>query len=312
MAIYSTNMSEETTEPNSQWRNGNGDENKDPPGSDIFGRIKNLIFNKSEASLREALEGYIEELDEYSTGTVSGQERSLIANVLKLHNLTSVDVMIPRADIVSLDVDISQQDLMTLLAEKQFSRMPVYRETLDDIIGTIHIKDILAQLATSKPVKVRDLVRDVPIVSPALPVLDLLLQMRQSRKHMVLVVDEYGGIDGLVTIGDLIEAIVGELEDEFDTDVQPEIEDQPDGSLLADARFDIEDFEERYGKILTEEERNDIDTLGGLVFAIAGRIPARGEVLSHYSGMIFEVLDADPRKIKSLRIRNIPGRENTR
>jgi CBS domain containing-hemolysin-like protein len=272
---------------------------------EIVSRIKHLFPCKHEEKLREALEEYIAEPGSHSTQTISAHERNLIANVLKLRDKNVVDVMIPRADIVSIDVNISRQELMLLLAEKQYSRLPVCGESLDDILGTIHIKDILSQLATEKPLIIRDLVRDVPIVSPAMPVLDLLLHMRKSRKHMVLVVDEFGGIDGLVTIGDLIEAIVGELEDEFDTDIQPEIEESSDGSLYADARFDIDDFENKYGQILNEEERSDIDTLGGLVFSLAGRIPARGEVITHENGMVFEVLDADPRRIKRLRIRGL-------
>ncbi|MEM6781273.1 MAG: transporter associated domain-containing protein, partial [Pseudomonadota bacterium] len=141
---------------------------------------------------------------------------------------------------------------------------------------------------------------------PSMPVLDLMLQMRQSKKHMAMVIDEYGGIDGLVTIGDVLEAIVGEIDDEFDLDEHPEMIERNDGSVLADARVDIDEFEERYGELLTEEERNDIDTLGGLVFSVAGRIPARGEVLKHDSGIVFEILDADPRRINRLRIKNIP------
>ncbi len=282
---------------------------KERSGKDLFSLLKGLLVSKNETSLREAFEEYFEELDDNMEGTISAQERNLIGNVLKLRDLTAGDVMIPRADIVSIEVNISKNELMKLLAEKQFSRLPVYRDTLDDIIGTIHIKDILARMATGKPVKIKELVREVPIVSPAMPVLDLMMQMRLNRKHMVLVVDEYGGIDGLITIGDLIEAIIGELEDEFGTEVQPVIEELPDGSLKADARFDIDEFEERFGEVLSEDERDDIDTLGGLVFSLAGRIPARGEVLTHDSGMVFEVLDADPRRIKCLRIRNIPDQD---
>ena len=138
-------------------------------------------------------------------------------------------------------------------------------------------------------------------------VLDLILMMRQMRKHMALVVDEFGGIDGLIAIGDVIEEIVGEIDDEYDEENEPEIVECKDGSILIDARYDIEDFEEKYGELLTEEEREDVDTLGGLVSSIAGRVPVRGEIISHEdSGTVFEIMDADPRRVNRLRIKNIP------
>lgn len=259
--------------------------------------------------LREAIEEYIGDTNHSGIPSVAAHEKTLIGNVLKMRDMTVWDVMIPRADIAAIDIDSSEAELMELLSERQFSRIPVYRETLDDVIGSIHIKDILACVASKKPVVIRDLVRDVPIVSPALPVMDLLLHMRESKKHMMLAVDEFGGIDGLVSIGDVIEAIVGQVEDEFDNEDQPQLILKPDGSLLADARYDIEEFEETYGEILTEDEREDIDTIGGLIFAIAGRVPARGEVIKHDSGMVFEIVDADPRRVNTVRIRNIPAKK---
>ncbi len=273
----------------------------------LFAWLKTGVKSRNESSLREALEEYIEELEQKPSGSIAEHEKTLISNVLKLRGMTAIDVMVPRADIIAIDLETPQEELMKLLAEQQVSRIPVYRESMDDVIGTIHIKDILTQMATGRSVKIRELVREVPIVSPAMPLLDLLLHMRQSRKHMALVVDEYGGIDGLVTIGDLIEAIVGELDDEFENEQPPEISVQTDGSLEADARFDVSDFEQQYGEFLSWDEREDVDTLGGLVFSIAGRVPARGEVLRHTaSGMVFEVLDADPRRVKRIRIRNLP------
>lgn len=274
----------------------------------LFSWIKSFSKSKNGSEhLREAIEEYIEELnDNGESPSIAQHEQALITNVLKLRDLTVVDVMIPRADIVAIDKDTSQEDLMALLADKQYSRLPVYQDSMDNIIGTIHIKDILSHLAVSKDFKIKDLMRKVPIVSPSMPLLDLMLEMRQSKKHMALVVDEYGGIDGLVTIGDVLESIVGEIDDEFDLYEQPEIIEKPDGTVLADGRVDIGEFEERYGELLSEEERNDIDTLGGLVFSVAGRIPARGEVLKHESGLVFEILDADPRRINRLRIKNIP------
>lgn len=250
----------------------------------------------------------IEEIGEETYSTIVLHERTLIENILKLRDKTALDAAIPRSDIIAVEINSSQEELLGLLSERQVSRLPVYRDSLDDVVGTIHIKDILACLSKGKKVVIADQVRDVPIVSPALPVLDLLLQMRQTKKHMMLVVDEFGGIDGLCTIGDVIEMIVGELDDEFVTESEPQLIQKPDGTVLADARYDIESFEDEFGDILDEEERESVDTLGGLVFSIVGRIPVRGEIVTHDSGIVFEIVDADPRQIHQVRIRNLPAR----
>lgn len=281
-----------------------------PQGGFLNWIMKLLGKDKSGSNLREALEEFIEEVESSESGspsTITRHERLLMSNVLKLRGMTVLDVMIPRADIVAIDIGTSQADLLALLAERQFSRIPVYRETLDDILGTIHIKDIMACMAQGKPVEVENLVREAPIVSPSMAVPDLILMMKHMKKHMALVVDEYGGIDGLVTIGDVIEAIIGEIEDEHATNDDPELKQNKDGTILADGRYDIEEFENKYGRILSEEEREDIDTLGGLVFELAGRIPARGEILTHSSGMVLEIVDADPRRVNKVLICNIPS-----
>ena len=275
--------------------------------SGLMGWVKQLVGNnRNGGSLRQVIENYIEDHDSTVTASVAAHERALLNNIIKLRDLTVVDVMIPRADISAIDVNTSQSDLLKMLSEKQFSRIPVFGESLDDIIGTIHIKDILATLAQGKDLNTRELVREVPIVSPAMHVLDLLLMMKQMRKHMVLVVDEYGGIDGLATIGDVIEAIVGDIEDEHGDDDEARLIAIDDDTVMADARIDLDVFEERFGRMLSEDEREDNDTIGGLVFSLAGRVPARGEILSHSSGMMFEIMDADPRRVKRVRIRNIP------
>ncbi len=282
---------------------------RDGFGPGVMEWLKTMIKGKTDHSLRQALEGYLDESSANgSFANLNGQEKALIGNILKLRDLNVIDVMIPRVDIIAIDVNTSQSELLSLLAEKQFSRLPVYRETLDDVLGAIHIKDILAALAKGQAIHIPDLIRDIPIIAPSMPVLDLLLMMKQKRRHMALVVDEYGGIDGLATIGDVIESIVGEVEDEYDQEMQPHLSRLADGSVEADGRVDTDEFEQRFGEILTEEEREDIDTLGGLVFALAGRIPARGEIIAHSSGMVFEVIDADLRRIKRLLIKNIPPR----
>lgn len=279
--------------------------------SGLMGWVRQIVgANRNGGSLRQAIEHYIEEHDGTTAATsVAAHERSLLSNIIKLRDLTVVDVMIPRADISAIDVNTSQGDLLKLLAEEQFSRIPVFGESLDDIIGTIHIKDILASLAQGKAINIRELVREVPIVSPAMHVLDLLLMMKQMRKHMVLVVDEYGGIDGLATIGDVIEAIVGDIEDEYDENDEARMIAIDDTTVMADARIDLDVFEHKFGKILSETEREDNDTIGGLIFSLAGRVPARGEILSHSSGMMFEIMEADPRRVKRVRIRHIPKQQ---
>jgi magnesium and cobalt transporter len=168
----------------------------------------------------------------------------------------------------------------------------------------IHIKDVIAYVGRPEAFRLDRILRRPLLVAPQVPVLDLLLQMRQARIHLALVVDEYGGIDGLVTIEDLVETITGDIADEHDEVAGPMLTERADGTLDIDARMPIEDFETRMGPVLTDDEREaDIDTVGGLVFTLAGRVPARGEVLSHPSGIEFRVLDADPRRIRRLRVR---------
>ncbi|HEY1096307.1 MAG TPA: hemolysin family protein [Alphaproteobacteria bacterium] len=231
------------------------------------------------------------------------RHQNLVDNIQDVKEYTAEDVMVPRADIVAIPITTTHDELMTIYLERPHTRLPVYQDTLDDIIGFIHIKDVLATMAAGKRVEIRDLLRDVMIISPALPVLNLLVDMQQSKRQLAVVVDEYGGIDGLVAMNNIIEAIVGEIKDEHINTRSPRLIDRGDGVILADARVYIEDFEDRYGEILTEEEREEIDTLGGLVMAMAGHLPVRGESLMHPSGWQFEIIDADPRRVKRLRLR---------
>ncbi len=258
-------------------------------------------------TLRDTIEELIEK--EEIADDAGADELVFLRNILKLRDLTANDVMVPRADIVAVEIDTSLPDLVTLMGGKAHSRVPVYRETLDDAVGMVHIKDVLACWDASAPFELSNIVRRVLFVAPSMPMLELLLQMRANRTHMALVVDEFGGIDGLITIEDLVEEIVGEIEDEHDAEVAPVMSERADGSIEADARVEIEAFEQRVGPVLTAEERDDdIDTLGGLVFAIAGRVPGRGEVVRHESGIEFEILDADPRRIKRLKVGRLPDR----
>jgi CBS domain containing-hemolysin-like protein len=242
---------------------------------------------------------------------ITAQERVLIGNVLKVHDRTAADVMVPRVDIIAFDIEEPFSELVKLLIEHGHSRVPVYRETLDDVTGFVHVKDVLSPVANRRPAKLAAMLRKVLFVAPSLPVFDLLVQMRQSRTHIAMVVDEFGGIDGLVTIEDVIEEIVGDIEDEHDVDETPTQIARPDGSIIADARLPIETFEEQHGTPLRHNsDHEEVDTLGGLVFTLAGRVPRRGEVILHPGGLEFEVLDADPRRIKRLRVRGLPGADS--
>jgi len=309
-ALATVSSSDDTDDPDSPARTestpkpSNG---QDKPG--LLNRLKYLFTGereKSDNGLREAIEEYIEDPEELDADPVTSHERLLLSNILKLQDMKVVNVMVPRADIIAIDVNTSKEDLYTHLSEKQCSRFPVYNGTLDEVLGTVHIKDIVECIANKRKIDLFDLMSEVPIVSPSMPVLDLVLKMRQSKRHMALVVDEYGGIDGLVTVGDIIEAIIGEVDDEHDIQEDPSITEHKDGSVIADARVNLEEFEERYGTILTEEEREESDTLGGLVFDTAGRVPARGEMITHDTGMVFEVLEGDPRRIERIKITHIP------
>ena len=254
-----------------------------------------------EVTAREALVELIE--SESAAEPIGRQEQAILANVLELRGSTVADAMVPRVDIVAVQSHASWDDVIALMTKSGHSRLPVFRQTLDDVIGMVHVKDVIALRGQAKPFALVDIVRRVLFVAPTMRVLELLLEMRVTRSHMALVVDEYGGVDGLVTIEDLVGEIVGEIADEHDTDVEPKIVRATDGTLEADARVSVEALEEVVGPILSDDERKSADTLGGLVAAIAGRMPIRGELIGHASGLEFEIVDADPRRVKRLRLR---------
>jgi CBS domain containing-hemolysin-like protein len=268
--------------------------------------LADWLGGRNGETARDALEELIDESDEGGEGSLNVGERQLLGNILDLHERTISDVMVPRVDIIGLKADADLASLIALIGAEGHSRMPLYRETLDDAFGMVHVKDVLAWRGRDEEFDATQIVRPVLFVAPSMHVLELLLEMRSKRIHMALVVDEFGGVDGLVTIEDLVEEIVGEIEDEFDEHEKPSLEKHGDGSWTAGARTPLEDLEEAMGRVLfSEEERDEVDTLGGLVFTISGRVPVRGELLRHeLSGLEFEVLEADMRHIKRLRIRS--------
>jgi magnesium and cobalt transporter len=291
----------------------------EPPGTSAhiehersFARLRSFLRlirrPRNGESLRETIDEMIEEPAADDRGSLSGHERLLIGNVLKIHDQTAADVMVPRVDIVALDVETPFPELVKCMVEQGHSRIPIYRETLDGVIGFIHVKDVLGPAAERRETKLAPLLRKVLFIAPTVPILDLLVQMRLARTHIAMVVDEFGGIDGLVTIEDLIEEIVGEIEDEHDVADRPSLVERADGSLIADARTPIEMLEAHRGtRLRLEGDEEEVDTLGGLVSSLAGRVPKRGEVIAHPSGIEFEVLDADPRRVKRLQVRGLPA-----
>ena len=217
------------------------------------------------------------------------------------------DVMLPKVEIVAVSDDVTKTALVEVFRESGLTRLPVYTDTLDTPIGLVHLKDLALSHGFnggSTPFDLKAMLRPLLFAPPSMPIGVLLQKMQSDRRHMALVIDEYGGVDGLVTIEDLIEQVIGEIEDEHDIEEDQYWTQEATGCYLALARTPLEEFEAEIGQKLADaEDEEEIDTLGGLVFMLAGRVPARGEVIHHPDGPDFEVVDADPRRIKRLRVR---------
>lgn len=276
-------------------------------------------------TLRDTLEAALRSGDS-GDDDFSAAEREMMLRQLRFGTLRVDDIMVPRADIIAIDESQSIADLLTTFEEAEASRIPLYSETLDDPRGMVHIKDLFAamiageranakksgvprgrrclgRLDPAKSIAQSKLRRPVLYVPPSMPAMNLLIRMQSTHIHMALVVDEYGGTDGLATIEDLIEQVVGEIEDEHDEADEAFIQQDPRHGLVADARMPVEDLENYLRvKLLSDEDEEDIDTLGGLVFSLISRVPARGEIVHHPAGIEFEVLEADPRRIKKLKL----------
>jgi CBS domain containing-hemolysin-like protein len=288
--------------------------------SGLFDRVR-ALFGLAPASARDDIEDAIEES---ASEEFTPQERAILKNVLALHDVRVEDVMVPRADIVSLALDTPLSEVLDCFRTAGHSRLPVYEETLDDPRGMIHIRDFVVFLASDPrfglakgpapvdaepgagldmPLSAARILRPVLYAPPSMPALDLLLKMQASRTHMALVIDEYGGTDGLVSIEDVMEAIVGDIEDEHDEDETPELHPSGDGGFIAEARAPLDEVSTAVGfNFASLPEAEGVDTIGGLVAATAGRVPNRGEILRGPGEFEFEVLDADPRRIKRLKI----------
>jgi CBS domain containing-hemolysin-like protein len=313
--------------------NTNGSHSPEAGRESLWQRLRSRFGRGRDIGLRESLEGAIESHEAQNPGETVGQEaKSMMLNIIEFSSLRVDDVMVPRVDIVAIDEADTMQDLLEKFIDANHSRVPVYRETLDGVTGMIHVKDFLrwmaargakkrrttkaekadkapppglsiAASALATPVKQAGLNREVLFVPPSMPATDLLVRMQASHTHLAIVIDEYGGTEGLVSIEDLVEVIVGDISDEHDTDEDLEIKPVEDRIYSADGRIDLASLEALLGiDLLPEEEEEEADTLAGLIFKIAGRVPTRGEIIRHDSGLEFEILDSDPRRVKRVRI----------
>lgn len=257
---------------------------------------------RPQRSDRDAIETILEQPQNHETSDFDADERKMLSNILQLKHRTVEDVLVPRAEIIAVDVEAGIDEVIELAAAEGHSRLPVFGDDMDDIRGLVHIKDLLAAKARGSNKGIDAILRTPIFVAPSMPVLDMLLDMRTKRRHMAFVVDEHGGIDGLLTIEDLVEEIVGDIQDEHDEN-EGEIVTIEENEFEAHARLELSELEAKIGRFLTDEDREeDVETLGGLVFAMAGRVPLRGEVLTHSSGWRFTVMEADPRRIRRVHI----------
>ena len=298
-----------------------------PPGPSLFDRVRS-VFGLGAPSIRDDIEDALEDVG--ADAAFSAQERAMMRNVLGLHDLRVEAIMVPRADVIAVGTHMTLGEVLEVFREAGHSRLPAHGDTLDDPRGMVHIRDFVEILAAgtpacghpggdapaaatlATPLDGAGVIRPVLYAPPSMQALDLLVKMQASRTHMALVIDEYGGTDGLVTIEDIVEVIVGDIEDEHDEEEAPLIAAEEGGTFLADGRAALDDVSAAVGVDLTlGGDAEAIDTLGGLVTSLCGRLPLRGEVVAGHADFDFEVLEADPRRVKRLRIRPRGGAEGT-
>ena len=279
--------------------------NEEPGGSRLWRGMRHLIFGEdSEPTLRAEIEEAIDEAEESGpvAGDLSPAERQMLRNLLHFGEQTAGDICVTRGDIISVPSDISFDDLVRAFADAGHSRLPVYGESLDSVVGMVHIKDVfMANVDPSKDRSLKALMREPLFVPESMGVIELLARMRSQRVHLAIVVDEFGGTEGLVTIEDVVEEIVGEIEDEHDEAERGMLTMLDDGVWEADARLELEELAQAVDARLSTDD-DEVDTLGGLVFLLAGHIPTKGECVTHPSGWKLEAIDSDPRKIIRVRL----------
>jgi CBS domain containing-hemolysin-like protein len=277
----------------------------DEGGSRLWRGMRHLIFGEeSEPTLREEIEEAIDEAEESRpvAGDLSPTERQMLRNLLHFGEQTAGEIAVTRGDIIAVPSDISFDDLVRAFADAGHSRLPVYGESLDQVIGMVHIKDVfIANVDPSKDRAMAGLMREPLFVPESMGVIELLARMRAQRIHLAIVVDEFGGTEGLVTIEDVVEEIVGEIEDEHDEAEAGMLTMLDDGLWEADARVELEELAEAVDPRLSSD-KDEVDTLGGLIFLLTGHIPAKGECITHPSGWKLEAVDSDPRRIIRVRL----------
>lgn len=262
------------------------------------------LFGHHDATLKEVIEEAIEEHEESTDEVLAPEEKTMLENVLAIGQLSVEDIMIPRTDIIAVPVDITFDALKAHIIEKRHTRIPLYQDSLDQVEGFLHVKDLFPIIAGDQPFDLSTVMRPMLFIPPSMPIVNLLVKMRREGSHMAIVVDEYGGTDGLVTLEDIVEEIVGDIQDEHDNGEEVSlITALDDGRFELDARIEIEVLEEAIGVMLRSEQQiedDDFDTLGGLIFFQLGRVPTKGERIEHASGAVFEIRDADARRIKTV------------
>lgn len=265
--------------------------------------LKSLLLYRPGMSLKETLEEVIEGHEELTEERLPAEEKRILHNVISFGDIRISDIMTPRSDITAVPHDIKLPTLKTHILRYRHTRIPVYRGTFDQMLGFIHVKDLLPMLTGDVGYDMESLMRKLLLVPPSMRIIDLLVKMRKSGTHMAIVVDEYGGTDGLVTLENLFEKIVGDIQDEHDIKNEDEaVTRVSDNVFEVSARIPIPTLEQRLGLKMMPEQSDEFDTLGGLIFFQLGRVPAKGEVIPHASGVKFEIYDADPRRIRKVRV----------
>ena len=266
-------------------------------------KLKKTLGLSEQNNLRESIQDAIDENSETGNKSsgLSNKEKTILENILTINKLKAVDIMIPRAEIVSASYSSDFSELIKIINTESHSRIPIFRKDLDDVMGMVHVKDLInfTNQRSQTDFSLQKIIRDVLFVPPSMPILNVLLKMQSTKLHMALVIDEHGGTDGLLTIEDLVEEIVGEIQDEHDEDDITEFKKINDGTFIANATMELDEFEKmtniRFGI-------ENIETLGGYIFSIVNRVPQKGEIIKDNPNYIFEIIDADPRKIKVLKI----------
>ena len=267
-------------------------------------KILKFFSTEDKNNLRESIQGAIEESSKngHDNSNLTNKEKTILENILTINKLKASDIMVPRAEIISASYQSNYDDLILIINKESHSRIPIYRKDLDDVIGMVHIKDLIKFISSSskEEFQIKNIMKDILFVPPSMPVLNILLKMQSTKLHMALVIDEHGGTDGLVTIEDLVEEIVGEIQDEHDNEEIIDFKKIDDKTFVADAKMEVNDFIQRTKMDFNSDK---VDTLGGYVFSLINRVPHKGEIIkTEDKKYAFEIIDADPRKIKVLKI----------